>query len=227
MQPKAATPAQIATLKLMVPNIDQLLNEFQMETLATNLDTNLLPDEREPVLLKEVLPGMYRQGDATTEKLTELVVMINIPKVHNRFDEMIAKHGWAFMGVGGDRDWSPSIYTIGLCKEYGLELLFIAPLNMTILQQVTTSYVNLIRDQKVPVEELLKPRSDILNGAGGRTFLAKLVKVNREKATENYVRVTRGEGFDVYQIVIQDANNKFPGEEGYNEDFRQETEELE
>lgn len=226
MKQPTATPGQIATVKLLVPGIDKILNEFQITTLAENLEFNLTPSEKFTILVKDALEGMVLDGVATEENLTDIIIAINIPKMNAFFDEKIEEIGWAIQGVGADKDSPMFGYTVGLCKSCNVELIFIGNLSFQAIEDIINRYGNLIRNEKIPFEELLKPRADILHGMGKREYLAKLVKVDADKARHNYIKVKRGEGFDVYQILIQDANNKFPGEEGYDENFRQDPEEL-
>lgn len=228
MKEPNATPGQIATVKLLVPGIDKMLNEFQISTLAENLEFNLTPTQDYTVLVKDALKGMVVKGEATQKNLTDIIISINIPKMNAFFDQKIEEIGWAIQGVGADKNFPSYGYTVGMCKTFGIELIFVGPLSFNAIQDIINRYGDLIKHKKIPLDELLKPREDVLANMGkaGKRYLSKLVKTNAEKVRYNYIRNKRGEDFEVYQILIQDANNKFPGEEGYNEDFRQDPEEL-
>lgn len=228
MKEPNATPGQIATVKLLVPGIDKMLNEFQINTLAENLEFNLTPKRDYTILVKDALKGLVVDGMADQKNLTDIIIAINIPKMQDFFDKKIEEVGWAIQGVGADENFPTFGYTVGMCKSFGIELIFIGPLSFRAIEDIINRYGDLIKHKKIPLDELLKPREDVLSNMGkaGARYLSKLVKANAEKARYNYMNNRRGEDFDVYQILIQDVNNKFPGEEGYDENFRQDPEEL-
>ncbi len=222
LEPKA-TPGQVATLKLLVPNIAELLNGYQLATLAENLERYITAIPGKEVTLKTVLVSMQHHNAVTAEGLVELVTLCNLRKLQSFMDDKIAQVGWGIQGVGGDEDSPPFAYSVGMCLKVNLELIYIGPLSFPAMQDIINGYGNLIIKQNVPIEELLLPRTDVLKElTGGKVFYSKLVKVNGNKAREEHILQRRGEDFAVYQILVQDHNGKFPGEEGYNEKFRQE-----
>ncbi|MCU9527480.1 DUF4262 domain-containing protein [Pseudomonas mosselii] len=214
-----ATPAQLAQLKLLVPNVASIINEFQMSTIAANLSFKLTPQ----MTVLEYLQAMVQARKVTEDNLVDVVRTVRItllrPSWEAGVDQSIAERGYAYRAVHASEEAPAFAYTVGLTSTAGYELLAHAALPPEILVYVLEVYAALAKQGS----NLELERDDILQSnatpdAGLRT---KCVPIEPLVATQAHLCHVRGEVKRVYQIIIADKQNRFPNEDGYDRSFHQ------
>jgi hypothetical protein len=211
-----ATPGQLAELKLLVPGIEKRINEFQMDTLATNLDHIVMRD----VTVRVFLAHLVSVARATEHDLVDVVRNINMaklgPKMQAQMFEQIALHGYVVQPIFC-ADKPAYAYTIGLTNEIGFELFAHAGSDPSLLANVVRHYAELAKRH----EHIEHERNDAAAmrhrpKQGVRTLA---VPVEALVAKQEFLRQTVGEPVKrVYQILIADADNRLPGESGYDKE---------
>lgn len=215
-----ATPAQLAEVKLLMPQIAERINEYQLDTIACNLDHVLFMD----VTVRQFLPHMTRTARASSHDLVDLVRSINFatlgPAIQKQIDTAIETVGYAVQPVFASESGKPSFaYTIGLSMSVGFELIVVAGSDVDLLQAVINQYADLaLKHENIELErnDLLKMRSHQKQGV--RT---KCIPVEPLVVKQEHMRATRGEVNRVYQILIADKHNLFPDESGYDHGYPQ------
>lgn len=216
-----ATEEQLAELNNILPGAVFILNEYQIDTLATNLDQSFVLSDSVNIKVRDLIELMVEAGDGNRENLTRLVVNINREKLRAMVDEKIAKYGYTKQGVFPSEESPGFCYTVGYSQTSGLEFIACAGTNVEHLAEVVDTYVDLHKKG----EDITKERDDCLmfrQGGHLRGLRTKAVKVNADEARVDHICQTRGpEVFDVYQILIADKNNLLPDEQDYDKNFAQ------
>lgn len=211
-----ATPGQLAELKLLVPGIEKRINEFQMDTLATNLDHVMFRD----VQVRAFLAHMVQAARATEHDLVDVVRAINMarigPAMQAQMFAQIGSNGYAIQPIFCENKPAYA-YTIGLSNEVGFELFAHAGGDPSLLATVVRHYAELAKRH----EHIEHERNDSAAmrhrpKQGVRTLA---VPVETLVAKQDFLRQTFGEPVKrVYQILIADADNRLPGESGYDKE---------
>lgn len=130
-------------------------------------------------------------------------------------DQAIEKHGHAVVTVleGPDEGDYPFSYTIGLSLKGLPELILVCP-------SPPEDMASLINSVSVAMGDDPTPRVLDLGGK----FPVRIVEVENAEVVRDDWTVQAGEylenqDYKVVQIQITDMNGKFPGEEGFNEDY--------
>ncbi|MFK3607868.1 hypothetical protein PVE_R2G0549 [Pseudomonas veronii 1YdBTEX2] len=214
-----ATPSQIAALKLQVPGIANLINEFQMSTLAANMTFELAPS----VTVGAHLSQLVVDGLVTEENLVDIVRVIRIsllgPSMAAEIDRVIQEQGYAVKPVFGGDDSPSFAYSVGLTGTVGFELVSMAGMDHELNAYMVNAYSELAKAGELIENE----RSDLveLSSVPGQGLRTKCVQVDAAVAMAEHVCDVRGEVKRIYQVLIADKHNLFPGEEGYEEAFLQ------
>lgn len=214
-----ATPAQLAEVKLLVPQIDQRINAFQLDTIASNLDFLLNPD----VTVRQYLHLLVSSGTASADELVDIVRTVRMtqrrPGMDAAVDRAIEQNGYAVQSVFAQDDKPAFAYTIGLTAEVGFELMALAGHDHELLAHVVGSYADLAKAH----EPMKQERNDVIEMAAtpGYGVRTKCIPIEARVATADFVKQTRGDVVRVYQILIADKNNLFPGEQGYSKTWPQ------
>jgi hypothetical protein len=215
-----ATPAQLAEVKLLMPQIDKRINEFQLDVIASSLDHVLFRN----VTVREYLPFMTKVARATTDDLVNLVRTINFaklgPAIQQQIDTAIDLVGYAVQPVFASKEGDPSYaYTIGLNLRVGFELIIVAGFDVELLQTVINKYAALALNH----EHIELERNDLLHMRRNEKYgvRTKCIPVEPMVVKQSHMRAIRGEVKRVYQILIADKNNIFPNESGYDQEWRQ------
>lgn len=214
-----ATPAQLAEVKLLVPQIDQRINAFQLDTIASNMDFLLTPD----VTVRQYLHLLVSSGTTSADELVEIVRTVRMtqlrPRMDAAVDRAIEQHGYAVQSVFAQDDKPAFAYTIGLTEEVGFELMALAGYDHELLAHLVGSYADLAKAH----EHIEQERNDVIEMAAtpGYGVRTKCIPVEARVATADFVKQTRGDVVRVYQILIADKNNLFPDEQGYSKTWPQ------
>ncbi len=214
-----ATPAQLAEVKLLVPQIAERINEFQLDTIATNLDFLMAPDAS----VRDYLQLLVNAGAATTDELVSIVRTVRMTQMRPSMDAVvnaaIAQYGYAVQRVFAHEDQPAFAYSIGLTGAVGFELLALAGQDPDLLAHVVGAYAELAKAH----ERIEQERNDVIEMAStpGYGVRTKCILVEAQVATGEFVKQTRGEVKRVYQILIADKNNLLPDEQGYSKSWPQ------
>ncbi|WP_439126216.1 MAG: DUF4262 domain-containing protein (plasmid) [Pseudomonas rhizophila] len=214
-----ATPAQIAALKLQVPDIANHINDFQISTLAANMTFELAPSVTVGFHLNELV----QDGQVTEENLVAVVRAIRIsllgPSMAAQIDGAIGAQGYAVKSVFAGDDSPSFAYSVGLTGTVGFELISMAGMDHQLNAYMVSEYAELAKAGEVIEDE----RSDLveLSSLPGHGLRTKCVPVNASAAMETHICEVRGEVERVYQILVADKHNLFPDEEGYEQAFLQ------
>lgn len=209
-----ATPAQLAEVKLLVPQIAQRINEFQLDTIASNMDFLITPE----VNVRQYLHLLVNSGTASADELVDIVRTVRMtqlrPRMDAAVDHAIEQHGYAVQSVFTQDNKPAFAYTIGLTEEVGFELMALAGHDHDLLAHVVGSYADLAKAHA----HIEMERNDIIKMAAtpGYGVRTKCIPIDARVATADFVKQTRGDVKRVYQILIGDRNNLFPGEQGYS-----------
>jgi len=210
-----ATPGQLAELKLIVPGIERRINESQMDTLACNLD--FIVANNTPV--REHLAYMVRVARATEHDLVDVVRTINFarlgPIMEARKFAAIESQGYAIQPIMASVYKPAYAYTIGLSGVVGFELFAHAGGDAALLASVVQHYAELAK-QHEHIEHERNDTASMRNRPkqGVRTLA---VPVEVLVAKQDFLMQTFGDPIKrVYQILIADADNRLPGECGYD-----------
>jgi hypothetical protein len=214
-----ATPAQIAEVKLLVPGIANRINEFQLDTIAANLDFIMFKD----VTVRKFLPHMVQAARATTHDLVDVVRKINFaklgPKILEQRQLAIDTVGYAIQPVFASEHKAAFAYTIGLADRVGFELMATAGSDPHLLMHIVGQYAELAKAH----EHIEHERNDTAAMAdrpkqGVRT---KAIAVEPLVVRQEYAHGLPADVKRVYQILIADKNNIFPDEQGYDREWSQ------
>jgi hypothetical protein len=214
-----ATPAQIAALKLQVPGIADLINDFQMSTLAANMNFELAAT----VTVRFHLNQLVQDGHVTEESLVDVVRAIRIsllaPSMAAEIDGAIGVQGYAVKAVFGGEDAPSFAYSVGLTGTVGFELISMAGMDHQLNSYMVNAYAELAKAGEVIEYE----RADLveLSSLPGQGLRTKCVPVDASAAMEMHVCEVRGEVTRIYQVLVADKHNRFPDEEGYEKAFLQ------
>lgn len=208
-----ATPGQLAELKLLVPGIERRINEFQMDTLACNLDFIMFRD----VDVRAFLAHSVKVARATQHDLVDVVRKINFAKLGPKMEAQkfaaIESEGYAVQPIlAGDKP--AYAYTIGLTGLVGFELFAHAGSDPNILAHIVRHYAELAKRH----EHIEHERNDAarLRGFPRMGVRTQAVPVEVMVAKQDFLKQTFGEEPKrVYQILIADCNNRMPDESGY------------
>lgn len=209
-----ATPGQLAELKLLVPGIERRINEFQMDTLACNMDFIMFRD----VDVRAFLAHSVKVARATEHDLVDVVRKINFARLGPIMEAQkfaaIEEHGYSVQPIlAGDKP--AYAYTIGLTGLVGFELFANAGSDPGILAHVVSHYAELAKRH----EHIEHERNDAaaMRNRPKQGIRTLAVPVEPMVAKQVFLKQTFGEEPKrVYQILIADSDNRLPGESGYD-----------
>lgn len=212
-----ATPGQLAELKLLVPKIATMINEFQMITIASSLDAELASG----YVVRDHLAALVHADKVSEDSLVDVVRGIRIPLLRPSreaaIDKNIAEQGYASQPVLASEDQPAFAYSIGLTGSVGFELLVVAGQSHELVLHVLNAYAEIAkRGENIELE-----RDDVLELRSGKGCRTKCISIEPLVATENFITQTRGEVKRVYQVLVADKNNVFPRSAGYDLSFSQ------
>lgn len=215
-----ATEAQLKELLTIIPVAVQL-NAFQQNTLAASLDETIGLDLTVRQWFERV-NAVDKPEQEKLEILKDTVFRLRARLMQGELDRIIKERGWAIQGVFSNEEGQPSFaYTVGLCHSLNLELLQIGPVDVNTMSAILNDYAAALTSKDCTIEQLLEPTDRFIKGANGATYYSKLIRVSANEAREKYVRNTRGDNFAVYQVLVQDVDNYFPGDKDYDVEFDQ------
>jgi hypothetical protein len=142
---------------------------------------------------------------------------------HAQITTNIAKYGFQMVGVfGTPDDPGPSFtYTIGLEPKYGFELIIFG-LPHDFAAHVIHDMVNALKSGQTIETDVKDDRWFAMLGEDGEKINAKCLFKECDSRARGYVyQADRYYERDVrvLQIVITDKHGKFPGEDGYDEEY--------
>lgn len=210
----------MAMLKRDFPQLFELASDEEIQAILDNIHTPVMEHEGEKYSVLLALRYLKKTGKLNRESLEEVLTGIWQAEYDRAVDEIIEQHGFMIQGVfpspgsGG----SSFAYTVGLSKKTGFELIITADALQGALQHA----LNFFAEQALAGEDITQVfASDTLQcdkkDGTVEGLRMQAVLVDAEKARESYIRVTRSESFDVYQVCLADGNNVLPYEEGYDD----------
>lgn len=159
--------------------------------------------------------------DVIMDTLMEIIVVTNTARLKVEHDQRVAQGGFTVQGVHAEVSYA---YTVGLTSLYGLELVLRCPADASTLGAVVNCVAERLKTQPMPETVFELEEFHI----GGKPMRVKLMVC--EDVPKLIESVATGLGNPeymalppehVYQILIADAGNLLPGEDGYNQAFNQ------
>lgn len=194
-------------------------NEYQIETLG---HAHQHP-EFSAVIDTALSLHESGAGDsvAVTDTLMEIIVVTNTARLKVEHEQRVAQGGFTVQGVHTEVSYA---YTVGLTSLCGLELIVRCHADAQTLGAVVNVVAERLKTQPLPETVFELEEFHI----GGKPMRVKLMVC--EDVPKLIESVATGLGNPeymalppehVYQILIADAGNLLPGEDGYNQAFNQ------
>lgn len=203
--------------------LNRILNEHQVATIKETLKNDEVGVKAS--ILTSILDIEQLTDEEKTERLVdEIIVPHNMERLWNQTTTRIENGGWTIQGVYDAEP--PFAYTIGLSQQSTYELIASGIDVRTLADLLNTLGEHLKSNPDTKVEDIhpeALPLFRINNGEQGRY---RIEVVTSPKLFEDYmcqldryVEITPA--LTVLALILPDANNKLPGEEGYDESFVQ------
>lgn len=203
--------------------LNHILNEYQVDTIK-----EVLKNDEGGVkmnILTSILNNDQLTDEEKTERLVdEIIIPHNMERLWNQTTARIENGGWTIQGVYDAEP--PFAYTIGLSQQSTYELIASGIDVRTLADLLNTLGEHLKSNPDTKIEDIRPetlPLFTINNGEQGRY---RIVDVTSRQLFEDYmcqldcyVEITPE--LTVLALILPDANNKLPGEEGYDENFVQ------
>ncbi len=211
------TQQELDELKAIVPDIGELVNEFQRATLATNL--NFILGNKS---VREWLKRHREVGICNNHSLVDMVRAIRMDAVKAMVEqatqEAIKKQGWAIQGVfSNDPNDHSFAYSIGAKDILGVEVFIHACMDTKVLGYFVNEVLERLREGEDHAAIETSKGAKCTVGDGQQPSRLRVIKVPGEAALKaNIFRLNPEVPEVVYQILLADANNALPGEGNYD-----------
>lgn len=199
--------------------IQNVLNEHQIAVIDQFLT-------EEPDALETLVRAANRLKDtALKEFLIETIIIpFNKKRLYLQMQDRIAQGHWTVQGVGGDASSPSFAYTVGLSVHCGVEA-FCSGLDLQTMGGLLNTLAEILKvNPQAGVEDLPEPLITLVDGQVGRI---RLERISLAQACHTHTYAVRGVRDNIHEeeqlvvLVFPDENNRLPGEEGYNQAFKQ------
>lgn len=214
------TEQELNELKAIVPNIDELVNEAQRDTIATNLDFTL---GNNPI--RKWLKSHRELDICNNGSLVELVRHIRMDAVKAMVEqatqEAIEKQGWAIQAVFANDPKNLSFaYSTGAKDILGVEVFMRACTDTRVLGYLVNEVLERLREGESFTAIETSNGAKCVVGDGHQPSRVCVIEVAGIDAyNADIFRLNTGIPEKVYQVLLADANNVLPGEDGYDPEF--------
>lgn len=200
------------------PTIADHADHYQLVVIAANLnfETNLgqVHELLENLGQRENEPGIKGA-------LTEIVLAINLPKLQEEQERIIATHGYAISPVYAESaEGVNRVYTISGRNKFGFELFCVQGHADLDLLCSLMGCVIALHEEGTPIMEVNGDIATMQDGTPVKYQIVEADPVAAEAALGHFSDFQPGDR--LIQVVFADNNNLLPHEEGYNvEHFKQ------
>lgn len=125
-----------------------------------------------------------------------------------------------FRTVGVFDNDPPFVYTVGLGKLTGFEMIMIAPANLNNLYAVMMGFLHALSMSQGG--DICGDYPEIANMRNGDPLRGRVIDVTKHQGIGYHVTEREGEVTQILQLIMADKNNCLPGEPGYDRSWDQE-----
>ncbi len=199
-----------------------VLNEYQVasvvEAVAAQCDHELLFNIK-------TLINTEGRDDVAEILINKVIIPHNMKKLSASTQQLIDDGYWRGINVFGDAEKPPFSYSVGMHNTLGIEL-FISGIGGNTPCSIINNIGDYLKEHlDTPPENINEHVCHAITLADKRQGRYRLKEVSLDTMLEKYMIQLKPHLGDklpkVYIIELPDKNNILPGEEGYDESFKQ------